>query len=523
MADQPSATRQSAPERVPTGVPGLDDIFQGGLLGGASCLVLGEPGTGKTTLGNQLAYHHARAGGVALFVTVVAEAHDRMLVHLAGFDFFDPQFVGHQVHYLSLVNQLSEDGLLGALAEIRRLVRAHQAKMLIIDGAARFEDFAGSQPAYRRFVAELIAQLAVLNCTTVLLAQPDAGDGALNSIGTLVDAIVLLEDRSIGVRDTRLLRVLKLRGSATLRGRHEFAITERGVEIYPRLEAAPIPARPTQPRRQRRFTFGIDGLDAMLGGGVLSGSTTLVAGPPGIGKTTLGLHFIAEGAHRGERGMVASFGEAPERLIAKADSLGLDFGRHVAAGQVQVRWQPTADRPLDAWVGELLAAVTADHPQCLVIDGLSELAGLATFPERLPAFLSALGHALRAEGVATLITAETPTVEETGLVVPLPEAAGTLDNAILLRYVEPRSRLHRLISILRVHQSGFDPGVREFTITNHGIEVASTGASAESVLADVTRLPTSHDRGEGDHQRSEQNPAGEEPDHAGASEDSGRG
>jgi circadian clock protein KaiC len=198
--------------------------------------------------------------------------------------------------------------------------------------------------------------------------------------------------------------------------------------------------------------------------------------------------------------MVATFGEAPERLIAKADGLGLDLGRHVAEGRVQIRWQPSADRPIDAWVGELLAAVTADQPQRLVIDGLSELAGLATFPERLPAFLGALGHALRAEGVATLITAETPTVEETGLVVPLPEAAATLDNAILLRYVEPRSRLHRLISILRVHQSGFDPGVREFTITNHGIEVASTGASAESVLAEVSHLPTSSDRSEGDQE-----------------------
>lgn len=519
MADEPSAPGRLVPERIPTGVPGLDEILQGGLLRGASCLVLGEPGTGKTTLGNHFAYHHAGTGGMALFMTVVAEAHDRMLVHLTGFDFFDPQVVGHRVHYLSLVHQLSEEGLPGALAEIRRLVREHHVTMLIIDGAARFEDFAVSQPAFRRFVAELLAQVALLNCTTVLLTQPDVDDGALHSIGTLVDAIVLLEDRSVGVRDARLLRVLKLRGSPTLRGHHEFAITDRGVEVYPRLEAAPIPTRPAQPSRQKRLPFGVDGLDDMLRGGVLSGSTTLVAGPPGIGKTTLGLHFIAEGAHRGELGIVASLGEAPERLMAKADGLGLDLGRHFAAGRVQVRWQPSSDRPLDAWAGELLTAVTSDHPQRLVIDGLSELTRLATFPERLPAFLSALGHALRAEGVATLVTAETPTVEETGLVVPVPEAAATLDNAILLRYVEPRSRLHRLISILRVHQSGFDPGVREFTITDHGIEVASTGASAEAVLADVARLPASLGRGEGGPQASGQNPAEEESDGAGSAED----
>ncbi len=132
----------------------------------------------------------------------------------------------------------------------------------------------------------------------------------------------------------------------------------------------------------------------------------------------------------------------------------------------------------------MLAALADEHPQCLVIDGLSELVCLATFPERIPAFVASLAHALRAEGVATLITAETPTVEETGLVVPVPEAAATLDIAILLRYVEPRSRLHRLISISRVHQSGFDPGVREFSTTDHGLEVASSGASAASILAE---------------------------------------
>lgn len=514
--NQPREARRSIPERVATGVPGLDAVLHDGLLRGASYLILGEPGTGKTILGNQFAYSVAANDGVALYVTVLAEAHDRMLMHLASFDFFNPEVIGRGVHYLSLVHQLGETGLAGALSELRRLVRMHGASLLVIDGASRFEDFAVSRQEYFSFVAQLIAELAIFDCTTLLLAQPDLTGEALHSIGTLVDGIVKLEDRGIGVQDIRLLRMIKHRGSSPLGGLHEFAIAGTGIEVYPRLEAVPFSVRPERPRRQRRLPLGVDGLDSILQGGLLTGSSTLIAGPPGIGKTTLGLHFVAEGAHRGEAGLFATFGEAPDRLVAKAEGLGLDLEGHVRAGRVRMLWQPTSGYPLDAWAGEIMAHVLAHQPHRLVIDGLTELARLTPFNDRLPAFLAALGYALRMQGVTSIITAETTTAEAAGLDMPFEEAVAMLDNALLLRYVEPRSRLHRLISVLRVRESGFDPTVREFTITDHGIEVASTGSSAESVLADVARISGSSNSGEG-----RGNPTGDEYDHGGAAEDPG--
>jgi circadian clock protein KaiC len=281
----------------------------------------------------------------------------------------------------------------------------------------------------------------------------------------------------------------------------------------------PSTTRSDRPVRQRRLPLGIDGLDTILQGGLLTGSTTLVAGPPGVGKTTLGLHFIAEGAERGEQGVIASFGEAPERLMSKADGLGLGLRNGIGSGQVHTVWQPIPTYPLDAWASAIVTLVTEHHPQRLMIDGLTELVRLTPFPDRLPAFLAALGHFLRTHGVTAILTAETATAEAAELEIPFPDAVATLDNAILLRYVEPRSRLHRLMSVLRVRESGFDSTVREFTITDRGIEVASTGSSAESVLADVARLPASSGSGEGnDH------PTGDDHDQAGqpTSEDSGR-
>lgn len=497
MADESSALARSAVARLSTGIPGLDEVLRGGLLRGGSYLVLGEPGTGKTTLGNHVAYRHAGEGGVALYVTVLAEAHDRMVLHLRGLDFFAPEVVGAGVRYLSLFDDLRDRGLEAGLAALRRLVAEARATLLVIDGAGRFEDFAASRAEYRRFSAELHAQLALLGCTTLLLAQPATDTDPMHALGTHVDGIVLLEDRVVDARATRRLLVPKLRGSDALRGLHEFAITDAGVEIYPRLEAALVPARTERLPRRRRNPLGIDGLDTVLLGGVLTGSTTLVVGPPGIGKTTAGLQFVAEGAERGERGLIAGFQEAPERLIAKAEGLGLGLAAHAEADRVRFLWQPSADRPLDAWAGELLAAIAKHRPHRVLVDALTDVARLATSPGRLPAFTAALVAALRAGAATTLLTAEVPTVEGTGLDLPLPETAAVIDNVILLRYVEPRSRLHRLVSVLRVRESGFDPGVREFTITDRGIEVDPTTAGADAILDDAARPPGTADQDPG--------------------------
>ncbi|CAA9576561.1 MAG: hypothetical protein AVDCRST_MAG49-4257 [uncultured Thermomicrobiales bacterium] len=477
MADEPSDSGSTL-DRLPTGVPGFDVVLGGGLVRGGTSLVLGEPGTGKTTLGNQLAFRHGEAGNTTLFVTVLAEPHDRMLRHIDGFAFFAPDQVGRTVHFLSLYDELRAQGLDGSLALLRRLIRQYGATLVIIDGAGRFEDFAPSPGEHRRFVAELHVQLAVLECTAVLLTQSGNGGDALHGLGTHVDGIVILEDQSVDDRAVRRLRIVKLRGSDTVRGWHQFAITDEGIEVYPRLEATAPLTRPEVRGPRRRLPLGIAGLDDMLRGGVLTGSTTLVLGPPGIGKTTVGLHFIDAGAERGERGMIAGFQEAPDRLLAKAEGLGLRD--HVEAGRVRIGWQPSAEGPLDGWAHGLLAAIDAHRPERLLVDALTDAAQLPAAEGRWSGFVAALAHALRGRGVTAVFTAETRTGEASE--DPLPEVAPAIDNALVLRYAEPRSRLHRLISVARSRDSGFDPETREFEITDHGIEVASSAESARSAL-----------------------------------------
>ena len=480
------ATARPVLERLPTGIAGLDEVLDGGLVRGGVHLVGGRPGTGKTTLGNHLAYNRATAGEVAIIATVLAETHTRMLAHLGGFGFFDPTHVARRVHYVSLFDELTANGLGGVIDLLRRLVREHRVRLLVIDGAGVFEEFAPSPVAFRRFTAELNTQLSALDCTAVLLIDHDTD--ALQAIGFHVDGIIVLEDRSIGLRDVRLLHVVKLRGVRHLRGRHHFAITAAGFEVYPRLEAALPQTAPRTAGAGGREPFGVAGLDNMVRGGLVAGSTTLLLGSPGTGKTITGLHFVVTGAERGQPGLIVGFHEPPPQLVAKATALGLPLARHLASGLVRIVWNAPQEVLLDAWARAVLATIAEHGARRLFIDSLNDVQRLALFPERLPAFLSTLENEFRTRAVTSIYAAEINTLVGSDVEVPPRGMPTTVDNAILLRYVELHSQLRRLISIVKLRQSAYDTSIREFAITERGLEVAETFASAEAILTGVARL-----------------------------------
>src|SRR4051794_11765263 len=205
--------------RLETGVSGLDAILSGGLPIGRTCLIAGAPGTGKTTLGSQLAFHHAANGGRVLVATLLSETHDLMLANLRGFRFFDPSLVGDRVHYLNLFDALVEEGLEGIVAAVRRAARERDATLLVIDGAAVIEDLAPSQLDLRRFVQQLQAQAAVLGATTVLLTSHTRDQ--LEILGAHVDGVLVLANERFDSRHVRQLEVLKLRGGRHVTGAHQ--------------------------------------------------------------------------------------------------------------------------------------------------------------------------------------------------------------------------------------------------------------------------------------------------------------
>ncbi|MDB4914038.1 MAG: Circadian clock protein KaiC [Gemmatimonadetes bacterium] len=469
--------------RVPSHVPGLDAILYGGFLQGGLYMVQGPPGAGKTVLASQILYGHAATGGRALFVTVLGESHGRMLAHLRPMRFFDPSVIPDKVTYISAYNALEDEGLKGVSALLRREVHAHGATLLVLDGVSAVEEKAETKFEMQRFTHELQTLASATDCTMFLLTTTDAVSAPER---TMVDGLIELRQQLHGVRNERRVVVRKLRGSGFLEGEHAFRITRDGVTVFPRIEA--LLAMPTRrdPPPPPRVSSGVTSLDAMFGGGIPASSVTALVGPSGAGKTTLGLHFLSTSS-ADEPGLLFGCDELPERLRLKAARMGLGLAAAEQRGDVELLWYPTGEHILDELAHRLLDAIRRRGVKRLVIDGVSGFQQAALEPERIVRFWSTLLNELRALGVTTLHTSWMPELVGTEIRVPPNGIAPLAEVMVLMRYVELRSRLYRLISLVKVREDAFDPTIREFTIGNAGVVVGKPFEGVEGVLSGMAR------------------------------------
>jgi circadian clock protein KaiC len=472
-----------------TGVPGLDTILAGGLLRRSTSIVQGPPGSGKTVLANQMAFHKTSRGGRVLYITLAAESHSALLRHISTFQFYDPSSVGDRLFYLSGFRSL-RDSPSALVTLVQQELVARRPGLLIIDGITSIQELHGAA-SLRQFLHDLLVSTETANCTGLLISAtlevPSPEDA-------VVDTVLHLSEQELGPVTARELRVNKSRGSAHVAGRHAFVIDQDGITIYPRIEALHRWPSQTIDESPDRVRFEHDVLDEMLGGGVRAGSSTLVLGSTGTGKTLLGLSFLAAGLRRGQTAMYAGLYEGPARLIGSAESIGLGLQAYLDGGQLILDWQTAVELLLDAWAHRVLETVRERRPTRLFVDGLSALAE-AGHGERLPRFLTAFLNELRALGVTTMTSAELRPIIGAGVEAPLPGVSAAVENTILLRYVEVRSHLYRIIAVVKVRGSSHQTAMREFQITAQGFHVASTFQSAEDILSGSAKLPA---RGETD-------------------------
>src|SRR5256714_3649186 len=310
-------------ERLPTGNEKLDEILKGGLLKNAINLIVGIPGSGKTILSQQFAFHNATQDHPSLFLSTLSDPLDKILRYAEALKFFDAEAVRDgRIVYEDLGQILGEQGLDDVISAIDRFLKEVRPGVVVIDSFRAFHALAKDETTFRQFLFELTRRLTA-SATTSLWNAPYSREEAVQEAEFAVaDAIIALDIKRVIERELRVLQVMKLRGSSFLSGEHVYRITDSGLTVFPRLADMQIQSR--YELSTARAGSGIAALDELLGhgDGYWQGATTLVAGPSGIGKTLMGLHFLYRGAQGGEHGGLATFQENDSQLSRDVSSFG---------------------------------------------------------------------------------------------------------------------------------------------------------------------------------------------------------
>lgn len=459
--------------RMASGIEGLDRILNGGFIEGASYIIQGRPGAGKTILSNQIAFAHAASGAKVLYVTLLAESHERLFQAMSTLDFFEKERLGQEIIYVSVFHALREEGLGAVVKLLREETRRHNATLLIFDGLLNARERAETDLDVKTFVAEVQGQAGFVGCTVLFLTSTRLDDSSPEH--TMVDGVIDLSEDIFGVRTVRQLQVRKSRGSAAVGGLHQYEISQRGITIFPRLEAMEWPlVAPSPITLASRVTTGNAGLDALIGGGLPRGSVTMLAGPTGTGKTSLGLHFLSA-ASRDEPALHFGFFETQSLLRRKAEALNIrlpdEQGLHFV-------WNPLGENLLDKLGHQLLGHVTEYGVTRVFIDGIGGFERATTQPARLIEFFATLANRLRALGVTTVFTCEVREIIQNDLHAPSAHLSATFDNLILLRELEQDHDLKRTIAVQKMRDSAFVSSTRLLHITDHGLQIGDRFADA---------------------------------------------
>ncbi|MGI4829734.1 MAG: ATPase domain-containing protein [Janthinobacterium lividum] len=475
------------PTRIATGVSGLDDILSGGLPAGQMYLLEGTPGTGKTTVAMQFIMAGAQAGEGVLYVTLSesklelessARSHG-WNIHQLSIAEFVPAEASLSPEQQYTVFHPSEIELASTIQKLTQIVEEQRPNRLVIDSLSELRLLAADTMRYRRQLLAL-KQFFVGRDTTVLLLDDRSADGSDMQLQSICHGVIRLDkvQRSYGVT-RRQVEIVKMRGSAYREGFHDYTIETGGVRIYPRLVANEHNGRFIN----ERVKSGLPALDEMFGGGVNRGSSTLIVGPTGAGKSTLAMQYACSAAQRGDRAIVYAFDEILRTAQERAESLGLPVVKEMERGTLAMSQVDPAELSPGEFVWQIRRDVEEKDTRVVVIDSLNGFLNAMPGERDLMLQLHELIAFLNQKGVVTFII-----LTQHGLVGSMHaevDVSYLADTVVLLRYFEADGEIRQVISVLKQRVGRHERTLRELRMDDAGIQVGEALRNFRGILTGV--------------------------------------
>lgn len=491
--DQPGRRphRHVVIDTLATGVSGLDEVLGGGLPEYSFNLIAGAPGTGKTTLAQQVMFANASRERPALYFTVLGEPPLKLLRYQQQFTFFDHDQLGGAVRFVNLSQEILEQDLDAVLERIVQELQSSSPGIVVVDSFRSVSQIShargGEEIKLLGFVQRLAQYLTSWQATTFLVGEYLGHEVEEDPVSAVADGILWLYQSVDRNSIVRKLRAMKVRGQAPLPGLHTFRISDGGLQVFPRIlrRRAPPPRAPGPPERP---STGVTGLDELLGGGLPLGDAVLVAGPAGSGKSALATQFIAEGLRQGDAAVVAVFEERPEEYVTRADQFGLHLSETIEQERLEVIYLRPLDLSVDEALLEIQDAVARVSARRLAIDSLSgfELALAPTFREDFRESLYRMVGALTGAGVTVFMTVE---VAETFTDLPFsPHLVSFLTDVIIRqRYVELEGQLRKVMTVVKMRRGQHSKDLCLYDVGPTGVVV---GTPLREWRGIITGVPT---------------------------------
>ena len=485
---QPAAVANSI-QSVTSGVPGLDAVLGGGLPEYSFNLVAGMPGSGKTTLVQQLLFANATNARPALYFTVLGEPTVKMLRYQRRFEFFDPKLVGTAIQYVNLSAEALGDDLSGVLERMVAEVERVKPAFVVVDSFRTLRDgtarHAGGGMSMDEFVQRLALHLTSWEVTSFLIGEYTDPEQR-NPVFTVADGVMWLSQVTDRNSVVRKLQIIKVRGRAPMPGLHTFRIADAGLQIFPRIPEQQLQRRP---QATHRLGTGVPGLDDVMGGGIPAGDAVMVAGPTGSGKTSFGIQFAAEGLAQGEAVVIVVFEEYPEEYLARAKAKKYNFEKMIAAGKLKLIYLRPLDLSVDETLAEILEAVAECDASRVIIDSLSgfEIALAPAFREDFRESLYRLVGALTATGVTIFMTTEVAGSNPDGGFTT-DRVSFITDDIIVHRFVEIDGGMKRVLTIHKMRGSEHSREFLTYEVTEDGAVVGGPLRNYNGITTGVPQL-----------------------------------